>query len=61
MAIYLDTAIVAQAKKASKFGWIAGITTNPTHWAAERFISRCDAKTTGTTDSWGSLLSANGI
>lgn len=30
MAIYLDTAIVAQAKAASKFGWIAGITTNPT-------------------------------
>ena len=30
MAIYLDTAIVAEAKKASKFGWIAGITTNPT-------------------------------
>ena len=30
MAIYLDTAIVAEAKKASNFGWIAGITTNPT-------------------------------
>ena len=30
MAIYLDTAIVAEAKTASKFGWIAGITTNPT-------------------------------
>ena len=30
MAIYLDTAIVAEAKAASKFGWIAGITTNPT-------------------------------
>ncbi len=30
MAIYLDTAIVAEAARASKFGWIAGITTNPT-------------------------------
>ncbi|PSB15773.1 transaldolase [filamentous cyanobacterium Phorm 46] len=30
MAIYLDTAIVAEAKAGSKFGWIAGITTNPT-------------------------------
>ena len=30
MAIYLDTAIVAEAKAASKFGWVAGITTNPT-------------------------------
>ena len=30
MAIYLDTAIIAEATEASKFGWIAGITTNPT-------------------------------
>ncbi|MBE9187672.1 transaldolase [Microcoleus sp. LEGE 07076] len=30
MAIYLDTAIIADAARASKFGWIAGITTNPT-------------------------------
>jgi len=30
MAIYLDTAIVAEAKEASKFGWLAGITTNLT-------------------------------
>ena len=30
MAIYVDTAIVAEATRASKFGWIAGITTNPT-------------------------------
>jgi transaldolase len=30
MGIYLDTAIVAEAKKASKFGWLSGITTNPT-------------------------------
>jgi transaldolase len=30
MAIYLDTAIVAEAAWASKFGWLAGITTNPT-------------------------------
>jgi transaldolase len=30
MAIYVDTAIVAEAVQASKFGWIAGITTNPT-------------------------------
>ncbi len=30
MAIYVDTAIVAEAARASKFGWIAGITTNPT-------------------------------
>jgi transaldolase len=30
MAIYVDTAIIAEAKMASKFGWIAGITTNPT-------------------------------
>ena len=30
MAIYLDTAIVAEVARASKFGWIAGITTNPT-------------------------------
>ena len=30
MAIYVDTAILAEATRASKFGWIAGITTNPT-------------------------------
>ncbi|MEG4582684.1 transaldolase family protein [Microcoleus sp. MON1_C5] len=30
MAIYVDTAIVAEAARASKFGWIGGITTNPT-------------------------------
>jgi transaldolase len=30
MAIYVDTAIVAEATRANKFGWIAGITTNPT-------------------------------
>ena len=30
MAIYLDTAIIAEATEASKFGWITGITTNPT-------------------------------
>lgn len=30
MAIYVDTAIIAEAQVASKFGWIAGITTNPT-------------------------------
>ncbi|MEG4943576.1 transaldolase family protein [Microcoleus sp. F4-D5] len=30
MGIYLDTAIVAEAKEASKFGWLSGITTNPT-------------------------------
>jgi transaldolase len=30
MGIYVDTAIIAEAEVASKFGWIAGITTNPT-------------------------------
>jgi transaldolase len=30
MGIYLDTAIVAEAAWASKFGWLSGITTNPT-------------------------------
>ncbi|MEG4168900.1 MULTISPECIES: transaldolase family protein [unclassified Microcoleus] len=30
MGIYLDTAIVAEAKEASQFGWLSGITTNPT-------------------------------
>jgi transaldolase len=30
MRIYVDTAIIAEAEVASKFGWIAGITTNPT-------------------------------
>ncbi|MGL5058980.1 MAG: transaldolase family protein [Microcoleus sp.] len=30
MGIYLDTAIVAEAKEVSKFGWLSGITTNPT-------------------------------
>jgi transaldolase len=30
MSIYVDTAIIAEAEIASKFGWIAGITTNPT-------------------------------
>jgi transaldolase len=30
MSIYVDTAIIAEAEVASKFGWIAGITTNPT-------------------------------
>ena len=30
MAIYVDTAIVTEARLASKFGWVAGITTNPT-------------------------------
>ncbi|MEG4146978.1 transaldolase family protein [Microcoleus sp. Pol12B5] len=30
MGIYLDTAIVAEAKEASHFGWLSGITTNPT-------------------------------
>jgi transaldolase len=30
MGIYLDTAIVAEVKEASKFGWLSGITTNPT-------------------------------
>jgi transaldolase len=30
MAIYVDTAIVTEATLASKFGWVAGITTNPT-------------------------------
>ncbi len=30
MGIYLDTAIVAEAASASKFGWLSGITTNPT-------------------------------
>ncbi len=30
MAIYVDTAIVTEAKLASQFGWVAGITTNPT-------------------------------
>jgi transaldolase len=30
MGIYVDTAIIVEAEVASKFGWIAGITTNPT-------------------------------
>lgn len=30
MAIYIDTAIIAEAKQAIEFGWVAGITTNPT-------------------------------
>ncbi|MEG3929859.1 transaldolase family protein [Microcoleus sp. T3_B1] len=30
MGIYLDTAIVAEAAWASQFGWLSGITTNPT-------------------------------
>jgi transaldolase len=30
MAIYLDSAIVADAKAARKLGWVKGITTNPT-------------------------------
>ena len=30
MAIYVDTAIVTEATLASQFGWVAGITTNPT-------------------------------
>ena len=30
MAIYLDSAIISEAQAASKFGWISGITTNPT-------------------------------
>ncbi len=30
MAIYVDTAIIATAARAIEFGWIAGITTNPT-------------------------------
>ena len=29
MAIYLDSAVVAEAEAASKLGWIRGITTNP--------------------------------
>ncbi|MGB3295632.1 MAG: transaldolase family protein [Phormidesmis sp.] len=29
MAIYLDSAVVAEAEAASKLGWIKGITTNP--------------------------------
>jgi transaldolase len=30
MAIYIDTAIIAEAKQAIEFGWVSGITTNPT-------------------------------
>lgn len=30
MALYLDSARVAEAEAASKFGWVTGITTNPT-------------------------------
>lgn len=30
MAIYLDSAIVAEAEAASQWGWVAGVTTNPT-------------------------------
>lgn len=30
MAIYLDSAIIAEAQAASQFGWVKGITTNPT-------------------------------
>lgn len=29
MVLYLDSAIVTEAKVASKFGWISGVTTNP--------------------------------
>lgn len=30
MAFYLDSAIVSQAQKAAEWGWVKGITTNPT-------------------------------
>ncbi|MCT7948568.1 transaldolase [Ancylothrix sp. C2] len=30
MTLYLDSAIISEAKIASKFGWVKGITTNPT-------------------------------
>ncbi len=30
MAIYLDSAIISEAEAVSKFGWVSGITTNPT-------------------------------
>lgn len=30
MVLYLDSAIVTEARVASKFGWISGVTTNPT-------------------------------
>jgi transaldolase len=30
MSLYLDSAIISEAKIASKFGWVKGITTNPT-------------------------------
>jgi transaldolase len=30
MSIYLDSAIISEAEAVSKFGWVSGITTNPT-------------------------------
>lgn len=30
MAIYVDTAIITEARLASQWGWVGGITTNPT-------------------------------
>lgn len=30
MALYLDSAIIAEAQEASQWGWVKGITTNPT-------------------------------
>lgn len=30
MALYLDSAIVSEAKAASQLGWVKGVTTNPT-------------------------------
>ncbi|MGB3268268.1 MAG: transaldolase family protein [Microcoleus sp.] len=39
MAIYVDTAIIATAARAIEFGWIAGITTNPTLLAKSEFSS----------------------
>ena len=29
MTIYLDSAIISEAERAEKFGWVSGVTTNP--------------------------------
>ena len=36
MAIYLDSAIAAEAEIARRMGWVKGITTNPT------LLAKCD-------------------
>lgn len=37
MAIYVDTAIITEAQLASQWGWVGGITTNPTLLAKSNF------------------------